>query len=104
MVELRKKKEWNKQKHDETFRAECFRWIVLMFSTINLTDQIAPELLGKFLFPNKGSILSDRRFREDVVRMILEKVEENFQKLTVYLFFPLFKKDRIWPQLVRGMG
>ena len=98
MTELWNSKVWCKGPRHEEFRDRCLKWIKLLLDTVRVIEPDACLNFKKFLNPKKrGSVIADKTFRNDIVRQILEEIRKSFPKLTVSMFFALYKELKIYP-------
>ncbi len=67
----------------DDFKTEYLRWIMLLLSTVRLTDSNVPQLVEKFLSPKRGSIIADREYRNSIAHWILEELNKSFPVLSV---------------------
>ena len=81
-------------------REECFKWIKLLFNVVSVTDENAHLHLQKFLAPNEGSIVNDEECRSYIISQVVEKAKYSFPKLSIEMFFSLYKSLNIWPNAV----
>ena len=97
MIEL-----WNHKKKQEDppyqeLRDECIHWIQLLLSVVCVTEENAHLHLQRFLAPEEGSIVNDKKCQKYIISQVVKETKNNFPKLSIQMFFALYKSFKIWP-------
>ena len=97
MIELWNHKERQEGPSYQVLRDECIHWIKLLLSVVRVTKKNAHLHLQKFLAPEEGSIINDKKCQKYIMSYIMKKTKKNFPKLSIQMFFALYKSFKIWP-------
>ena len=93
---------WNHKERQEgppyqKLRDECIHWIKLLLSVVCVTEKNAHLHLQKFLAPVEGSIIKDKKCQKYIMSHVMKKTINKFPKLSIQMFFALYKSFKIWP-------